>query len=567
MTVKQFVKVPGVVAALVLILLAGMFVASPRVRAQRNNDDPNDSTESNGRIGFHIAPVKLNLAGKDLGLRRLMRLQQPHGNVVIDWNSIAQTAIVTVGAQPIQRSQLWITLVHVAIYDAIVSINGGYEQFKVTPAHLRPASPEAAAIAAAHGILVRLLPGQQASLDAERANSLAAIRDGIKKNNGITIGEEVAQRLLQIHDGVIPTVTYTAGTGPGVWQRTPPGFLPALLPGFAQVIPLALANASQFRPGRPPALSSAQWADNYNEVKAYGRAEGSLRTNEQTEIGLFYTEHAVAQYSRAFRRYAIENSLSVSEAARFFAIANTSILDSQVACWDAKYTYNFWRPVTAIRAGDTDGNPATQPDADWIGLAITPPHPEYPAAHGCWTSATAKMLEHFNGTDIVHFALDSSVTGTTRVFEKIDDLRAEIINARVYGGMHYRFSVETGAAIGEHVADYVAANYFHRIDNDEDNEEDDGSMEDPAYCVGDSWDLQVTHAAPHAPIRLIGNSNDTSWEITGPASTDASGNFNARGTFTEAAMGSHTVHVEIGDTLNAVLSFDVVNCRGVRSKQ
>jgi len=398
-------------------------------------------------------------------------VQHQQGNVVTDWNAIAQDAIVTVGAQPIQRSQLWITLVHVAIYDAVISINGGYEQFKVTPAHLRPASPEAAAVAAAHGVLVRLLPSQQARLDAARANSLAAIRNGTKKDNGIMIGEEVAERLLQIHNGVIPTVTYTPGTGPGAWQPTPPGFLPALLPGFAQITPLALANASQFRPGPPPALSSAQWVNGYNEVKAYGRAEGSLRTDLQTEIGLFYTQHAVAQFSRAFRRYAIENGLSVRDSARFFAIANTSILDSQIACWDAKYFYKFWRPVTAIRAGG--GNPATQADPDWIGLAITPPHPEYPAAHGCWTSATAKMLEHFNGTNTVHFELDSSVTGTTRVFENTNDLRAEIINARVYGGMHYRFSGETGVTIGEHVADYVAGNYFLRKDHDEDNEAED----------------------------------------------------------------------------------------------
>ena len=255
-------------------------------------------------------------------------MQHQQGNVVTDWNAIAQDAIVTVGAQPIQRSQLWITLVHVAIYDAVISINGGYEQFKVTPAHLRPASPEAAAVAAAHGVLVRLLPSQQARLDAARANSLAAIQNGTKKDNGIMIGEEVAERLLQIHNGVIPTVTYTPGTGPGAWQPTPPGFLPALLPGFAQITPLALANASQFRPGPPPALSSAQWVDGYNEVKAYGRAEGSLRTDLQTEIGLFYTQHAVAQFSQAFRRYAIENGLSVRDSARFFAIANTSILDS-----------------------------------------------------------------------------------------------------------------------------------------------------------------------------------------------------------------------------------------------
>ena len=382
------------------------------------------------------------------------------GNVVTQWNAIAENAIVAVSGQPIQRSQLWIALVHIAIYDAVASINGPYEPFKVTPTRLRPASRDAAAIAAAHGILIRLLPSQRPTFDAARENSLAAIRDFTRKGNGIAIGEEVASRLLEIHDGVIPTVTYMPVPGAGFWQPTPPGFASALLPGFAQVAPFALLSASQFRPGPPPLLSSAAWTRDYNEVKTFGVATGSLRTPEQTEIGRFYTEHAVAQYSRAFRRYAIENGLDVREAARFFAMANTAILDSQIACWDAKFHYNFWRPVTAIRAGDTDGNPATNPDPSWLGLATTPPHPEYPAAHGCWTSATAAILENFNGTKAVHFVLDSTMTGTTHVFENTDDLRAEIINARVYGGMHYRNSVEVGARIGEQVADWVA--FFFR---------------------------------------------------------------------------------------------------------
>jgi hypothetical protein len=414
---------------------------------------------------FRRAWIRLLVGGSSLFLIGLVLVPQITGqakpgefagNVVTEWNAIAQDAIVTIGAQPIQRSQLWMTLVHVAIYDAVTSINGEYERFKVTPAHLRPASRDAAAIAAAHGILVRLLPSQQATLDAARDRSLAAIRDGAKKNNGIAIGEEVASQLLEIHDGVIPTVTYTPGAGPGVWQPTPPAFANALLPGFAQITPFALASASQFRPGPPPSLSSSVWTRDYNEVMAFGVATGSLRTPEQTEIGRFYTEHAVTQYSRAFRRYAIENGFDVRQTARFFAMANTAILDSQIACWDAKFHYNFWRPVTAIRAGDTDGNPATNPDPAWIGLAVTPAHPEYPAAHGCWTSATATILEDFNGTKAVHFVLDSTVTGTTHVFENTDDLRTEIINARVYGGMHYRNSVEVGARIGEQVADWVA---------------------------------------------------------------------------------------------------------------
>jgi hypothetical protein len=392
-------------------------------------------------------------------------------NVVVDWNVIAQNAIVTVGAQPIQRSQLWITLVHVAMYDAVMSINGGYEPFKVTPTRLRPASREAAAVAAAHGVLVRLLPNQQASLDAEREHSLAMIPDEGRKENGIAIGEEVATILLQIHDGMIPVVSHTPGIGAGIWQPTPPAFANALLPGFADVTPLALVNASQFRPGPPPPLTSYEWAADYNEVKTYGGATGSLRTADQTETGLFYTEHAVSQYSRAFRRYAAENRLSLRQAVRFFAMANTAILDSQIACWDAKFYYKFWRPVTAIRGGSTDGNAATEPDPAWIGLAVTPPHPEYPAAHGCWTSATARILEHFTGTKRIRFVLDSAVTGTTHFFKSADDLRTEIINARVYGGMHYRNSVEVGATIGEQVADWVAANYFRCVVDKENDDQ------------------------------------------------------------------------------------------------
>jgi hypothetical protein len=426
--------------------------------------------------------------------QRLNRLQSWYAeNEVIHWNGIAQNAIVTVGAQPIQRSQLWMTLVHVAIYDAAMSINGGYEPFKVTPTRLRPASREAAVVAAAHGVLAWLLPSQLATLDAERENSLALIRNGRRKENGIAIGEEAARLLLQIHDGEIPTVSHTPGTGAGIWQPTPPAFANALLPGFAQVTPFALVNASQFLPGPPPSLLSNLWTDDYNEVKAYGGATGSLRTAEQTETGLFYTEHAVAQYSRAFRRYATENTLTVRQAARLFAMANTAILDSQITCWDAKFHYNFWRPVTAIRAGSTDGNAGTEPDPDWIGLAVTPPHPEYPAAHGCWTSATARILEHFNGTKKIHFALDSAVTGTTHVFRRTSDLRAEIIDARVYGGMHYRNSVEVGATIGEQVADWVATNYFRCI-VEKDEEDDDNS--------------RLEYASRAVPLTIVARSSE-----------------------------------------------------------
>src|SRR5215475_13861711 len=261
---------------------------------------------------------------------------------------------VTVGAQPIQRSQLWITLVHVAIYDAVMSIDGRYEQFKVTPAHLRPASLKAAAIAAAHGVLVRLLPGQQISLDAERAISLAAIQNGIKKDNGIAIGEEVAQRLLEIHDGVIPTVTYTPGTNPGDWQPTPPAFAPALLPGWGQVTPFGLLEGSQFRAPAPPELCTGKYANDYNEVKLLGRIDSPFRPQDRTDVARFYAATGpVSVFNSGARQVSAAQGRTLSENARMFALLAMAIGDAQIAVYDTKYYYNFWRPFIFNPAATT----------------------------------------------------------------------------------------------------------------------------------------------------------------------------------------------------------------------
>jgi hypothetical protein len=374
-------------------------------------------------------------------------------NVIPSWNATAQNSIVAVAAQPIQRAELWTAIMHSAIYDSVNSIggrHGGYSQLVVTPTKRRPASRAAAAAQAAHDVLVHFLPAQQATFDAALADSLAAIKDGTAKTNGVLIGSEVAAKTLLVHDGVIPTVAYTYGPpNPGVYQATPPAFAPALLPGFAQVRPFVLSSPSQFRPEAPPSLTSATFVNDYNEVTAFGQDISTVRTAAQTETARFYTEHAVAQYQRAFRELAAAKGFTIGENARFFAMANTAIIDSQIATWDAKYNYSFWRPSTAIRAGG--GNPVLVADPTWLPLAVTPSHPEYPAAHGSWTNATAEVLKAFFGTSAVTFSLSSTVTGTTHTFTSTDALRTEIISARTYGGMHYRNSTTVGAQLGANV--------------------------------------------------------------------------------------------------------------------
>ncbi|MCA1603587.1 MAG: vanadium-dependent haloperoxidase, partial [Acidobacteria bacterium] len=337
-------------------------------------------------------------------------------DVVIDWNGHAANAIVGVAQQPPPRGMIRLAMVHVAIYDAVNAIEGHpFTPYAVTPNVVSPASPEAAAAAAAHDVLIALFPNQQTTLDANYAASLAAIPDGPAKTNGISVGQQAAAGILSFraNDGRDLVVPYTPGVGPGVWNPTPPGFVPAQAPEVAHVQPFTLKSPSQFRAEPPPDLSSETWVRDYDETKSLGRATDSTRTPEQTDLARFISDQPVLQWNRAWRGISVAKGLSLADNARFFAMLTTASSDALIACWDTKFFYNRWRPVTAIRAGDTDGNPETEPDPDWIGLVITPPHPEYPAAHGCFSGASAETLEFFFGTDKFDFTMDSKVAGLT----------------------------------------------------------------------------------------------------------------------------------------------------------
>jgi hypothetical protein len=393
-------------------------------------------------------------------------------NVVDDWNAIASQVIVVNAARPPTAAIVDFAYVNIAMYDAVNPIDGRYSVFAVQPlSSAVGGSSEAAAATAAYITLKWMFPTQQAYLDGVYASYIGGIPAGGPKTIGILVGTEVGNAFaaLRVGDGRNANVPYFFGSGPGVYELTP-GCPPSpATPWVAQMKPFAIESASQFRADGPPNLTSAQWAEDLNEVKAYGALNGSQRTPEQTEIGRFYIENPGTQFGRNVRGIAAAYQLSVSDSARWFAQVFVTAADSLIAAWDSKYYYNFWRPLTAIRAADTDDNPATDPDPTWTPLVATPCHPEYPAAHGAGTGALAHALEQFFGTKKVDVTLTStSVPGAvpyaSHHFSNTQDIIKEIIDARIYGGMHYRTSGVHGTVIAKKVAHYVAKHYFRPVE-------------------------------------------------------------------------------------------------------
>jgi hypothetical protein len=403
------------------------------------------------------------IAALAIGLAQLASASNP----VIDWNQIAlSTALTTPG------TQIYLTYVNLAMYDAVNAIDRRYEQYGPEFHGPRNASREAAAISAAYQILLNYFPGQAETLQAQYDVAIAGIPDGQAKASGIAIGQIAAARIVALRTGDgrganVP-YTYPTSTEPGVWIPTPPAFVPPATPWVGQMVPFTMQNASQFLPvNGPPDLGSQQWAREYNEVKLLGAANSSVRTAAQTEIALFWTANPVATYFGAFGQLAIDRHLSLSKSARLLAMLSVAFTDGGIGCWNAKYHFSFWRPVTAIPNGDIDGNPETEADPTWLPLAPTPPHPEFPAAHGCATGAIAKTLENFFGTPNVKFAVNSAATHTTHTYYNVGQLETEAYWARIYAGFHYRHSLDEGFKLGHRVAKQLNQNFFQPRHTDE----------------------------------------------------------------------------------------------------
>jgi hypothetical protein len=388
-------------------------------------------------------------------------------DVVLDWNGLAAQLIVGPGGAnkvpPLGLVDL--AIVHTAIYDAVNAAEGfplapyGSEAVVTTPA-----SVEAAAARAGRDVLLALYPSRSADIEALYALSLAAVPDGPTEANGIDVGQQAAAAILALraNDG------RNAGTpiveppeAPGVWIRTPPAFLAPQAPWSGSVTPWTLNRSDQFRPEPPPELDSETWVRDYNEVKALGPGTESTRTAEQTNIGRFWADQPMLQWNRAWRGISIGAGLSVQDNARLFAMLTTASSDALIACWDAKYHYMFWRPVTAIRAGG--GNPALTDDPSWLGLVATPNHPEYPAAHGCFSGASVETLSSFFRTDDFTFTITSNFAGVTtpvRTYSSFSQALREVSDARIYGGMHYRNSTHKGAIMGKQVSHFATRHFF-----------------------------------------------------------------------------------------------------------
>jgi hypothetical protein len=383
---------------------------------------------------------------------------------VLAWNAIAVRTAIQIAGQNQPQSSMYLARVQAAVYNAVVAIEGGYKTYKSGLVPQPGASVEAAVAVAAHNVLAHDFPAQQGALDADLAATLAVISDGIAKSAGIEVGQQAAAELIaqRDSDGLEANIGFTMPPpGPGVWQL-PSGASP-LSPWISKLRPYLLNSPDQFRPSPPSHLSSEEWAAQFEEVKRIGRSDSTERSAEQTDIARFWTTHAQAQYNAAYRQIVQTRRLNAVEAARLMAMGNLVGADALIGCFDAKYHYLFWRPQFAIPQGDSDGNPQTVGDASFVPLLGTPPHPEYPSAHSCYTAAQAEVFVEVLGTQRIELDLTSTapnVLQRTRHYENANDLVQEIIDARVWGGIHYRESDVKGALLGRKVAHWALDRYF-----------------------------------------------------------------------------------------------------------
>jgi len=382
-----------------------------------------------------------------------------HADVVTDWNTAALNAIRAGStAPPIACRGL--AILHAAIYDAVNGIDRTHEYYLVPSAVSASASREAAASAAAHDTLINLFPASASSFDALHAAILAAIPDGPQKTAGIVWGEFVANQILaaRANDGSDAIVPPPGGSGPGVWVPTPPAFLPYLLPQWGFVVPFGMSSSSQFRPPGPPSLDSEQYAADYNEVKELGAAVGSTRTEEQTQIALFWadgagTETPPGHWNSIAQLISAAQGNTLEENARLFALMNIAMADAAICAWDAKYTFHFWRPVTAINFAE--------PELNWMSFIVTPPFPDYVSGHSTFSGAAATVLALFYGTEDLPFTIGSDfLPGVYRSFPTCLDAAEEAAVSRLYGGIHFRSANEDGLQAGIGIGEWTNSNYL-----------------------------------------------------------------------------------------------------------
>jgi hypothetical protein len=374
-------------------------------------------------------------------------------DAVTDWNAIA---VSLPSAAPPVMARVMATM-HGAMYDAVDSIDPRFKPYRFPVPAPVGSSKEAAAAAAAHAVLSNMVPGQRQAFDADLAASLSAIPDGQAKDDGIAVGKAVAEKMLawRATDGFSAKASDNPGTGAGAWQRTPPALAPGILPQLGAVTPFVLESAEQFPARSRPALESAEFGRDLNEVKSVGARNSTTRTADQTAAAIFWSANEVPILNAAARAAAQMRNLSLDEHARLFALLYMAEADATVVAFKVKYTQNTWRPITAIRNAASAVNPAVIADPSWEPLLVTPPHPEYPSAHCIVTGAAAEVLRKFFGSDLVKFTYTSPPPGGTRSFSSFSQVEKEVEDARVWSGIHFRWTDEESTALGHRIGAYA----------------------------------------------------------------------------------------------------------------
>ena len=386
-------------------------------------------------------------------------------DAVVCWNEIASEILI--GAQGVP-SILSIAKVHGAIHDAVQAYEHRYEPYAVDIAD-GAGSPSAAVAQAARDVLVAVLPAQQAAIDTRYTNFLNL--NGLAGNAGLGTGADAAAAMiaLRANDGSfpMPPPAFVGGTGPGEWRSTTNPQTPMVASWLADVTPFTLNSQAQLRPHGPPHLESGLYARDYQEVKDYGGNDPNttLRTQEQTDLAVFYSDNFIMLWERTLRGLATAYVDDLGASARMFALAHLSAADAAIGAWDAKRYYNFWRPITAIRNADTDGNAETIADPTWTPFTVTPNYPDYTSGANNLTGSMANALSNFFGQDKVTFTVESRFQNVvrTKTYERFSDMCQDVIDVRIYQGIHFRFADEVAFTTGKQAANWVSAHYLRPI--------------------------------------------------------------------------------------------------------
>ena len=391
-------------------------------------------------------------------------------DTVSDWNKYASDALFNTAGQAPTVGSLHMAMVHGAVYDAVNSIDRRYQPYlyssRVPPGSgLLPwASKDAAAAAAAYNVLISIVPAQQPALRALYLASLASVPEWAGRSEGIRIGEEAAAAMIaaRMNDGRFGTPGFPIGTLPGQWRPTLPGFANDPAGWLRNVRPFLLQSPSQFRSAGPFPLTSAAYAAEFDEVKSLGSLTSATRTPAQTNASLYWAENPARTWNRIFRIVSAQRGLDLDENARLFVMLDMTVADALINVWDDKAFWSFWRPITAIREADLDGNPATTADPNWLPLIVNPPYSDHSSGASSVAGAAARTLQQFFGTNRIAWT-DTNLGGQTRSFTRASDAMDEVVEARIWSGIHFRRADVHGAQIGLQVADWRDANYFRRI--------------------------------------------------------------------------------------------------------